>query len=228
MIKGRTETEHVTALKLRGNSSRGWELRAVQEREKEQRKVEKYGDFIQNMRLTVTFKTHQLFILSLYLMFSPVQMQKRSFCQGFMFKLYVWPPSLTHHRFRLFGGFSFRALNITFPRGFELWTCEGFKKGIGLLSSYVSTWHHVSAFLSWLTWQVFGRDHPGPGGGWLALPSSGSVQCKTSSSTETLHWELFSALPNSLARSFFFSYQLHFLIIQMGIWFKIETFLLSN
>lgn len=39
-IKGRAENEHVTALKLRGNSSRGSELGAMQEKEREKSKVE--------------------------------------------------------------------------------------------------------------------------------------------------------------------------------------------
>lgn len=53
------------------------------------------------MRWSVSFKTYQLIMLSLYLIFSPLQMQNISFCKDFMFKLKFGhhPPLITDFGF---------------------------------------------------------------------------------------------------------------------------------
>lgn len=84
-IKGRTETEHVTALKLRGNSSRGWELRAMQEREKEKRKVElintELRNFIQKMIDYCVWDLSAIYTFTILDVKWCILMQKRSFVE---------------------------------------------------------------------------------------------------------------------------------------------------
>lgn len=158
----------------------------------------------------VSFKTIMDFMALLYLMFSCIQEQMVLHLQGSLRPKYV----MSH----IFGSCLLVACSRSGSPFYVVsgYGLAGFKRGISLLSSLSAhdiTW---AAFLSWLTWQVFRRNHPGQG-----LAASPRTFFFFSSSS-------MAKKPNRVPPPPFFIIKVAFYNYPKGNMIQIEAFLLSN
>lgn len=166
--------------------------------EKEKRKVELRNPWLWNFICKIRLIDVESVLLSTWFL---TWMQKLSFISVSCLSWRICPSLLTHQT--ACAQVWRAALHSTKYHLSRLLACAGFKRGISLLSSYVSTWHHVSAFLSWLTWQVFEEKSPRPRGGCLTA----SLSC---TQLKTFLFLLYFFKWQIAWQSSFLSYKLHY------------------